>query len=75
MDELYAAIGRKQLDLDALHREYDALLGVLAEVASGAIALSRVAVDRSARTWTVAPPPASPIPVIDLASRSHPDDL
>lgn len=56
MDALYTIIGRKQVELDALHREYDALLGVLSEVVTGTIAPARVTVDRVARTWAVASP-------------------
>ncbi len=54
-DDLYAAIGRKQVEIDAMRREYAALLNVLGEVAAGAVVPSRVTVDRTAQTWAVAP--------------------
>ena len=54
-ENLYAAIGRKQVEIDAMRREYAALLNILGEVAAGAIAPSRVTVDRTAQTWAVAP--------------------
>ena len=54
-EDLYAAIGRKQVEIDAMRREYAALLNILGEVASGAIAPSRVTVNRDSQTWAVAP--------------------
>ena len=56
--ECFAAIGRKQTDLDQLNSNYDQLLFVLAQVASGQIAPERVSVDIAARTWAVSVPPA-----------------
>lgn len=55
MDHLYAALGRKQDALDNLNDEYNRLLAVLGQVASGEIAPTRVSVDLAARSWAVAP--------------------
>lgn len=55
--ECFAAIGRKQVELDSLNTEYDRLLEVLKQVASGQIDPGRVSVDTAARTWAVAVPP------------------
>lgn len=52
--EMYAAIGRKQTELDNLNVEYDRLLAVLSQVSSGEVVSARVSVDLSARTWAVA---------------------
>jgi len=72
MDHLYTIIGRKQVELDALHAEYNNLLAVLGEVATGAIEPSRVRVNRGARTWTVAPPPQTALaPIIELVPRDE----
>ena len=54
-EDLYAAIGRKQVEIDAMRREYAALLHIVGEVAAGSIAPSRVTVNRDAQTWAVAP--------------------
>lgn len=54
-DELNAIIGRKQVELETLHLEYNRLLAVLGQVASGEVERERVSVDLDARTWTVAP--------------------
>jgi len=56
--EMYAAIGRKQTELDRLNENYDQLLFILAQVASGQITVDRVSVDVGARTWAVAAPAA-----------------
>ena len=56
-EESFAALGRKQLELDTLHAEYDKLLGVFASVAAGIIDPKMVAVDLTARTWKVDPLP------------------
>lgn len=55
--DLHAIIGRKQVELEAMHDEYNHLLAVLAEVAAGTIAPSQVTVDRTARTWALSPAP------------------
>lgn len=51
--ELYAAVGRKQLELDALNAEYDRLLMALSAVANGAIAPADVSVDLKGRSWAI----------------------
>lgn len=56
-DELYAVIGRKQSELDALNVEYDSLLAVLSAVADGSIATARVSVDLKARSWAITEDP------------------
>lgn len=50
---LYAAIGRKQVELDLMHQQYNSLLAVLDQVCSGAIAPQRVSVDLKGRSWAV----------------------
>ena len=63
---MFAAIGRKQTELDDLNANYDQLLSVLAQVALGEIIPDRVSVDLVARTWAVAavvPAPAEAITV------------
>ncbi len=52
--KLYEKIGRLQSDLDAMNANYDQLLAVLANVASGATDPERVSVDLAARSWAVA---------------------
>ena len=52
--EMFASIGRKQVELDTLNANYDQLLAVLAQVASGQVIPARVSVDLQARTWAVA---------------------
>lgn len=52
-EELYAVIGRKQVDLDAMHVEYNKLLSLLSSVVSGDVNKERVTVDLKARTWVL----------------------
>ena len=54
-------VGRKQIELESLHDEYDRLLAVLSGVLFREIASWRVSVDLTARTWKVDPLP--PVPV------------
>ena len=54
-ENLYESIGRKQADLDNLNAEYDRLLAVFGQVASGEVARERVSVDLAARSWKVEP--------------------
>ena len=54
-DAGYAALGRKQLELEQLHAEYDRLLTLLAAVVGGEIETWRVRIDRQARCWEVVP--------------------
>mgnify|MGYP001560454885 FL=1 len=54
-DAGYAALGRKQLELEQLHAEYDRLLTLLAAVVGGEIETWRVRVDRQARQWALLP--------------------
>ena len=51
--EMFAAIGRKQTELDNLHVEYNRLLSVLGSIAAGDVSADRVRVDLVARTWAV----------------------
>ena len=52
-EQALAALGRKQLELEQLNRNYDQLLALLGNVAAGEIDPSRVTVNREARTWAV----------------------
>lgn len=54
-DELNAIIGRKQVELENLNLEYNRLLLVLSQVASGEIEKDRVSVDLKGRSWKVEP--------------------
>ncbi len=51
--EMYESIGRKQTELDRLNAEYDRLLSIAAQIASGEISQDRVRIDLAARAWTV----------------------
>lgn len=53
MERLYAALGRKALELEHLHAEYDRLLALLAGVLTGEIAPQRVRVDLEGRRWAL----------------------
>ncbi len=59
MDGLYAAIGRRQVELEQMHAEYDRLLCVLSQVSTGEIGKEQLEVDLTARTWKVVPKPAA----------------
>ncbi len=52
---MYAAIGRKQTELDTMHTEYNNLLSVLSQVKDGKIGVDRVMVDLDRRVWAIAP--------------------
>ncbi len=52
VEQLYAALGRKQEALDKLNAEYDSLLAALSDVIHGNVASSRITVDLNARSWT-----------------------
>lgn len=54
-EQLYAALGRKQVALDALNVQYDLLLEQLLKVASGEISRGRVSVSLENRSWSIAP--------------------
>lgn len=51
--QLYELLGRKQADLEALHREYDRVLALLSHVLSGDVHGSRVRVDLAGRRWEI----------------------
>lgn len=57
---MYAAIGRKQTELDNLNIEYDRLLSLLKQVLSGEIDACRVTVNTSSRSWEMVELPQSP---------------
>lgn len=61
-DAALAALGRKQLELDAMHVEYTKLLKMLALVVAGEVEASRVSVDLAARRWSCAPLPQDDAP-------------
>ena len=52
-DMVYAALGRKTLELEQMHAEYDRLLALLAGVLTGEIAPQRVRVDLKGRCWAL----------------------
>ena len=52
-DMVYAALGRRTLELEQMHAEYDRLLALLAGVLTGEIAPQRVRVDLQARQWVL----------------------
>ena len=54
-EKLYAKIGRQQILIEAQDEAYNALQNLLCGILTGAIAPSRVMVNRTDRTWTVAP--------------------
>lgn len=53
--ELAAALGRKQIELEKLQLEYDRLLTLASWMASGEVLPSRVQVDLKTRTWRLEP--------------------
>lgn len=59
--EAYAALGRKAVELENLNLEYNRLLVVLSQVASGEIEKDRVSVDLAARSWKVEPKADDPV--------------
>lgn len=59
-DQLYAVLGRKQLQLEEQDRSYTALLNLLVGVLCGDIEPSRVLVNLTDRTWRVSEPGTSP---------------
>lgn len=52
--QLYERIGRQQVSLELLNAEYDRLLAVLGQVATGEVTADRIAVDLAGRTWAIA---------------------
>lgn len=60
MDELYAALGRKQFQLEAQDKEYDRLLQLLAGVVDGSVETSRVTVKLAERSWSLTPTETKP---------------
>lgn len=52
--EMFAAIGRKQTELDTLNSEYDRLLSLLSQVISGEVPADRVSVNLHGRSWEIA---------------------
>jgi hypothetical protein len=55
MSAEHEIIGRQQVELENLNREYDNLLIALEAVATGQIELSRVKVDKANRSWQILP--------------------
>lgn len=58
--KLLATIGLKQLQLEELNENYDALLNMFAKVVGGQVATSQVLVNLTDRSWSVAPFGESP---------------
>ncbi len=58
--ELYAKIGRMQVQAELQNAAYDQLLQLLAGVVGGTIHPERVLVNLTARGWTLAPEGFSP---------------
>lgn len=65
-DELYAALGRKQLAFESLNAEYDRLLVLLSSVVTGIVPRETVTVDLERRSWALTP--ATPVAAADQAS-------
>lgn len=65
MEEVYASLGRKQIELDALNVQYDNLLAVFAKVGNGEIDAKRVSVDLAARSWHLIPENVAPICIVE----------
>lgn len=55
---MFAAVGRKQVELDKLNVEYTNLLAALDRVVKGEVHPSTVKVDMAARSWQIGPPQA-----------------
>lgn len=55
-DDAFAALGRKQLELDNLSSEYARLLQLLQQVVSGTTPADHVAVDLPGRSWKIVKP-------------------
>ena len=53
VESAYAALGRKTLELEQMHAEYDRLLALLAGVLTGEIAPQCVRVDLRGRCWAL----------------------
>ena len=53
IESAYAALGRKTLELEQMHAEYDRLLALLDGVLTGEIAPQRVRVDLEGRSWVL----------------------
>lgn len=53
MEDAYAALGRKQLELENLNAEYDRVLLLLSQVVSGQTAKEAVTIDLTGRKWTL----------------------
>jgi len=63
MNELYEALGRKQLQLEQQDAAYSQILRLVAEIVCGKIDRTRVLVNLTDRTWAVSEPgtrPATP---------------
>jgi len=60
VEQLYAKIGRMQVDHEALDAEYSRLLALLAQVVAGEVDPSRLLVNLSERSWQLAAPGERP---------------
>ena len=58
MDELYASLGRKTVELENLNKQYDTLLLLLGKVVSGEIDKANVTVNLEGRSWALNQPQA-----------------
>lgn len=56
MDELYASLGRKTVELENLNKQYDTLLLLLGKVVSGEIDKANVTVNLEGRSWALTQP-------------------
>lgn len=59
-ERLYAKIGRQAERIEDLDAAYDHLLALFARVITGEVARSRVLLNLTERTWTLAPEGRSP---------------
>ena len=53
MDELYARLGRKQVELDALREQYQILLVQIQQIKDGNLKPNDITVDLGALSWRI----------------------
>ena len=83
MEKLFEMLGRKQVELEQLNENYDAVLQLLAQVVSGEVDRRRVLVNLTERTWARAaegerpgtPATINGLPICVVAPDEPPVDL
>lgn len=61
MNKLYEMLGRKQAQLEDLDAEYTKVIGLLVRLRSGELLVADLAVDQTARSWSVMQPTVAPV--------------